>query len=123
LEAGALTYPELAEVLEIDVETIGRTAVRYKDRLFNVFPGVDGKKRVGLVQPEPDTVRRTVPDTVRPDSEGNRTDTPPLSKRGVSGPLSAQVEKKAPTSHCACGALDWNVTAAGWRCGGCGQVR
>lgn len=125
LKGGMLTYPELAEILEVDVATVGRVALRYQGRFFTVLPGLDGKKRVGLAQTEPDTVRSDTPDTVHPDSEGNRTDTPPLSKRGVSGPLSDKKERtKAPTNHCACGALDWNLTdVGGWRCGGCGQVK
>jgi hypothetical protein len=122
LSAGALTYAELADILQVDVETVGRNALRYKDRLFVVLPGLDGKRRVGLAQPEPDTVRPDTPDTVRPDSRRHRTDTP-LSK-GVSGVrLSDQGKEKAPDSRCACGALDWNLTEAGWRCDGCGQVR
>jgi len=124
LKAGALTYMELADVLEVDAETVGRVARRYERKLFTLLPGLDGKKRVGLADPRsPDTVHPDSPDTVHPDSERGRTDTPPLSKRGVSGPLSDQERGKAPGTHCACGELDWNLTAAGWRCAGCGQVR
>jgi hypothetical protein len=122
LEAGTLTYAELADVLEVDGETVARVAIRYKDRLFTVLPGVDGKKRVGLAQHESDTVRSDTPDTVR-DSVGDRTDTPSLSKRRVSGPLSAPQRFKAPTNRCSCGELDWNAADDdGWRCGGCSRV-
>ncbi len=94
LKAGAQSYTELADLLEVDVATVSRVALRYNARLFTVFPGPDGKKRVGLVQRESDSVRSDTPDSVRAYSAGDRTDTPSLSKRGVSDPLSADREQE-----------------------------
>ena len=91
LAAGALTYGELADILESDAESIGRIARRYSGSRFVLIPGLDGKRRVALAHP--DTVRPDTPDTVRPVTAGGRTDTPGLIKP-VSGPLSGPVREK-----------------------------
>jgi hypothetical protein len=85
LRSGAMSYAELADVLEGDVETISRVARRYDGKLFTLVAGDDGKKRVGLVRNhDPDSVRPDSPDSVPlGKAKGGRTHAPSIE--GVSG--------------------------------------
>ena len=124
LKAGALTFTELAAILQVDIETVGRTAVRYKDQTSS-WCCQDSTERSGSALLSPN---RTLSDrthrTLSGRTLGGTGQTPPLSLReGVRCPTVRRVGKESTHQPLCLWRLDWNAIDVGWRCAGCGQVR